>query len=72
MKQQAGKEFIKHNEPHSGPVQCPYCGQKIEEPENYCFNCGGKIALVCLCWKKDGQPHSCPGRCDTFTNNLYQ
>lgn len=63
-----GKEFLLPPVPKS--VLCPYCGKAIDDPENYCGYCGGKLAIVCQCWKKDGQLHSCPEGCDSFNNSL--
>lgn len=40
---------------------CPSCNSKNAEDANYCEFCGTKISEICpACWKKDGQPNSCP------------
>lgn len=44
---------------------CPKCS-KINVPDaNFCEYCGKKLSNVCpRCWKKQGQPNSCPNeRC---------
>jgi len=48
---------------------CPKCNKPTEK--NFCGFCGAKITEVCpKCWKKEGQPNSCPG--EKCTDELTQ
>lgn len=40
---------------------CQKCKKENVQDANYCEYCGTKISEVCpSCWKKEGQPDSCP------------
>lgn len=40
---------------------CPNCNKENVKDANFCEYCGTKISETCpVCWKKEGQPHSCP------------
>lgn len=40
---------------------CPSCKKENVQDANFCEYCGAKISEICLnCWKKEGQPNSCP------------
>ena len=49
--------------------KCPKCNQLSEK--NFCNYCGTKVTEICpSCWKKEGQPNSCPG--EKCTDELTQ
>lgn len=42
---------------------CPSCKSANPEDSNFCEMCGRKISEICPhCWKKEGQPNSCPSK----------
>ncbi|QNB45874.1 zinc-ribbon domain-containing protein [Thermanaerosceptrum fracticalcis] len=45
---------------------CKNCGLSNVEDANFCEYCGTKLNEICpRCWKKNGQPGSCPtDKCD--------
>lgn len=48
-------------EKNTNKKMCLKCNKENVEDANFCEYCGTKLSERCSsCWKKEGQPHSCP------------
>lgn len=53
----------KKGEDNMENIICLNCKKENTKDANFCEYCGTKISEVCPnCWKKEGQPNSCPGQ----------